>query len=132
MDTYAADLFAYMRETSSFGRDLSDKALLANLKRFIVDQSELPAPPEERSESCQSSPAKSPFGGRATSFSPQKKAKALDMRPAILARKSWSINIDRQRGTVTISSKLLSMIFSFKKTSHMSCSPILTTFVLFF
>ena len=113
MDTYSADLYAYMRATSSFLHDVTDKALLANLKRFIVDQSELPT----AAESCPSSPAKSALGGRAASFSPQKKPKPLDTRPAILARKTWTITIDRQRGTVTLSSKpcfqnLMSSLFT--------------------
>ena len=107
MQMFASDLYAHMRETSSHLRDASDKALLANLKRFIVDQSERPVP----DGFCPTSPGKSSPGNKASTFSPQKKPKVLDSRPAILARKSWIISIDRLRGTVTIAGKKRCFIF---------------------
>ena len=109
MHMLASDLYAHMRETSSYLRDATDKALLANLKRFIVDQSEKPVPAGEGF--CPTSPGKSSPGNKASTFSPQKKPKVLDSRPAILARKSWTISIDRLRGTVTIASKQCIVIF---------------------
>ena len=108
MDTQAADLYAYMRETSSLYAEISDASLLANLKGFIVDQSEQTPAGGDGSSCASSSPAKSSFGGRAGSFSPHKKPK-IDTRPAALARASWTINIDRQARTVTITSNLTAL-----------------------
>ncbi len=102
MDIQAEDLYAYMRATSSYLKNASNASLLANLKNFIVEQSE--QAPSGGEGSCGSSPAKSSFGGSAGSFSPHKKPKQFDTRPGILAMRTWIITIDRQRGTVTISS----------------------------
>ena len=94
----AETLFEYMRSHSSHLHDATQKALMANLKRFLAEQSELPDP---EGEACRAAGAtKSAFGGR-TSFSP-KKPKGPDARPAILARKTRTINIDRKRGLVTV------------------------------
>ena len=110
MYTFASDLYAYMRERSSHLQGASDKALLANLKRFIVDESEKQVPAGEGF--CPTSPEKSSPGNKASTFSPPKKPKALDSldsRPAILARKSWTISINRLRGTVTIGSESIAI-----------------------
>jgi hypothetical protein len=94
----AETLFKYMRAHSSHLHDATQKALMANLKRFLVEQSEILEPDIG---ACGAAGAtKSAFGGR-TSFSP-KKPKGPDARPAILARKTWTITIDRKRGLVTV------------------------------
>jgi hypothetical protein len=110
MDMQAADLYAYMRATSSFLRDVNNASLLANLKGFIVEQSEV-TPAGGEGSSCTSSPAKSSFGGRAGSFSPHKKPKTFDTRPAALARTTWTITINRQARTVTIGSEISTFYF---------------------
>ena len=109
MHTFASDLYAHMRATSSHLQGASDKALLANLKRFIVDESEKQVPAGEGF--CPTSPEKSSPGNKASTFSPPKKPKALDSRPAILARKSWTISINRLRGTVTIGSESIAIFY---------------------
>lgn len=96
----AERLFDYMRAHSSHLHDATQKALMANLKRFLVEQSELPNPDSEACGAAGGTPSRSAFGGRA-SFSP-KKPKGPDARPAILARKTWTIKIDRKRGIVTV------------------------------
>ena len=94
----AQTLFEYMRSHSSHLHDATQKALMANLKRFLVEQSEIIEPD---SGACGAAGGtKSAFGGR-TSFSP-KKPKGPDSRPAILARRTWTITIDRKRGLVTV------------------------------
>ncbi len=70
---------------------------LENAKKFIVSQAE-----ESNGEDGAAAALRTSFGGGKTSFSP-KKPKALDTRPAILARKSWTITINRENGTVSIS-----------------------------
>ena len=92
-------MFEYMRAHSSCMHDATQKALMANLKRFLVEQSELLDP---EGENCTAGGRVSAFGGKP--FSP-KKPKGPDARPAILARKSWIITIDRKRGIVTVAGK---------------------------
>jgi len=100
MATRAADLFMYMRATSSFLHSKSDKELMERMKRYLVDESEMAG------ADGGSGPAvgvRSSFGSPGTtSFSP-KKPKGPDTRPAILARRTWVITIDKKRKIVTIS-----------------------------
>ena len=108
-------MFEYMRAHSSCMHDATQKALMANLKRFLVEQSELLDP---ESENCTAGGSGSAFGGK-TCFSP-KKPKGPDARPAILARKSWIITIDRKRGIVTVAGK------------HSTSNRILISFIILF
>ena len=90
----AADLFAHMRTISSSFKEMTDKELMAKLKRFLVDQSEISKQPGDGGAVGGRSPGK-------TAFSP-KKPKGPDARPAILAHKFWIITIDRKRSMVTV------------------------------
>ena len=103
MVTIEADrLFEYMRDRLTHQSKTTPENLMANLRRFLVEQSELP---ETDSEACGAAGGtKSPFGGK-TSFSP-KKPKGPDARPAILARKTWTIKIDSKRGIVSVGGDL--------------------------
>ena len=100
MATRAADLFMHMRANSSFLHSKSDKELMERMKRYLVDESEMAG------SDGGSGPAvgvRSSFGSPGTtSFSP-KKPKGPDTRPAILARRTWVITIDKKRKIVTIS-----------------------------
>jgi hypothetical protein len=78
-------------------RDATDEQLIANLKKFLVEQAETSGSSGEGG--CVAG-GRSPFGGK-TSFSP-KKPKQADSRPAVLARNGWVITIDRRRGIVTV------------------------------
>ena len=96
-------LFEYMRAHSSHLHGATQRDLMANLKKFLVEQSELAA--TTNNETCSAAGGtKSAFGGK-TLFSP-KKPKGPDARPAILARKTWTIKIDCKRGIVTVGGDL--------------------------
>ncbi len=99
----ASALFKYMRTHSSTLRDATDEQLIANLKKFLVEQAETVA---SSGEGGCAVGGRSPFGGK-TSFSP-KKPKQADSRPAVLARNGWVITIDRRRGIVTVGGDLFS------------------------
>ena len=90
----AADLFAHMRTISASLNDATVKDLMANLKRFLVDQSEISKSAADGGAAGGRSPGK-------TAFSP-KKPKGPDARPAILTHKFWTITIDRKRSIVTV------------------------------
>ena len=102
MAMHAADLFTHMRATSSFLFSKTDKELMERMKRYLVDES------ETAGIDGGTGPAvgvRSSFGSPGTtSFSP-KKPRGPDTRPAILARRSWVITIDKKRRMVTISGK---------------------------
>ena len=114
MSTRTADLFNHMRATSSFWHSKSDKELIENMKRYLVEES------ETAGADGGSGPAvgvRSSFGSPgSTMFSP-KKPRGPDTRPAILARRGWVINIDKKRKIVSISGEsvifLCKIIFSF-------------------
>lgn len=93
----ASALFKYMRAHSTTLRDATDEVLIANLKKFLVEQAETVG---SSGEGGCAAGGRSPFGGK-TSFSP-KKPKQADSRPAVLARNGWVITIDRRRGIVTV------------------------------
>ena len=84
-----------MRTHSTTLRDATDEVLIANLKKFLVEQAETVG---SSGEGGCAAGGRSPFGGK-TSFSP-KKPKQADSRPAVLARNGWVITIDRRRGIV--------------------------------
>jgi hypothetical protein len=107
--TDAASLFEMMRSMSSFNPGSAWQTMnLDNAKKFIVSQAEESNGGEDGAAAA-STPHRTSLGGGKTSFSP-KKPKALDTRPAILARKSWTITVNRDNGTVTISGKLSFLI----------------------
>jgi hypothetical protein len=93
----ASTLFKYMRAHSTTLRDATDEQLIANLKKFLVEQA---ATAVSSGEGSCAAGGRSAFGGK-TSFSP-KKPKPADSRPAVLARNGWVITIDRRRGIVTV------------------------------
>jgi len=100
MAARAANLFMYMRATTSFLHSKSDKELMERMKRYLVDESEMAG------ADGGSGPAvgvRSSFGSPGTtSFSP-KKPRGPVTRPAILARRGWVITIDKKRKIITIS-----------------------------
>ncbi len=93
----ASTLFKYMCAHSTTLRDATDEQLIANLKKFLVEQAETSGSSGEGG--CVAG-GRSPFGGK-TSFS-RKKPKQADSRPAVLARNGWVITIDRRRSIVTV------------------------------
>ena len=96
--TLTADLFAHMRKTSSLLSDKTDKELMEGLKKYLIEESETASAGGDGG--CAA-------GGRSsgtTSFSP-KKPRGPDNRPAILARRTWLITVDRKRKIVTVSGK---------------------------
>ena len=92
-------LYEMMRNSCSTWMTASDRELEANVKKFIADKCSDAEVEGGLGGSCAGSGGKSSFGGR-TPFSPKKKV--IDSRPAILARKSWTISINRMAGTVTV------------------------------
>jgi hypothetical protein len=119
MSTRAADLFTHMRATSSFLHSKSDKELIENMKRYLVEES------ETAGADGGSGPAvgvRSSFGSPgSTMFSP-KKPRGPDTRPAILARRGWVINIDKKRKIVSISGE--SVIFYGELFSVLFSTPV--------
>ena len=96
----AESLYKYMRSHSTTLRDATDEELFAAVKQFLAEQ----AMNRARGDGGYGGAAGgsgSPFRGGKNTFSP-KKPKSADSRPAILARQSWSITVDRIRRTVTV------------------------------
>jgi hypothetical protein len=98
LSTRAADLFAIMRESSSLLKVMSEKELMEAVKKFLIEESETAATSADGGGAAGGSSSNS----GTTSFSP-KKPRGPDNRPAILARRTWLITIDRKRKVVTIS-----------------------------
>jgi hypothetical protein len=118
----ASNLLDKMRATSSLDPGSYHTMNLDNIKRYIISQAEEWTGGDDdgssgaaRGGTPAGSPHKTSFGGGKTSFSP-KKQKALDTRPAILARKSWTITINRDAGTVTVTGSPPFSRFIFFKT----------------
>jgi hypothetical protein len=108
-------LFDMMRNTCSTWMSRSDRELLDDAKRFVMEKAIESSIDGGSSGSCaMGTGGKSsafPTGGK-NSFSPKKKI--IDSRPAILSRHSWTITIDRKAGTVTVEGKIssFSMLFN--------------------
>jgi hypothetical protein len=112
-------LFDMMRNTCSTWMSRSDRELLEDAKRFVMEKAIESSIDGGSSGSCaMGAGGKSsafPTGGK-NSFSPKKKI--IDSRPAILSRHSWTITIDRRAGTVTVEGNIssLSMLFNHFQT----------------
>ena len=89
-----------MRSHSTTLRDATDEELIANLKKFLAEQASSTAQ-GEGGYGGGAGGSRSAFGGGKTTFSP-KKPKSADSRPAVLARRSWIINVDPVRKMVTV------------------------------
>ena len=111
----AESLYKYMRSHSTTLRDATDEELFAAVKKFLAEYVVNRAQ-GDGGYGAGAGGSESPFRGGRTTFSP-KKPKPADSRPAILARRSWSITVDRIRRTVTVGGEfpLVSSIFSFLK-----------------
>ncbi len=98
---------------------------LENIKQYIIVQAERWTGDEDGAEVVPLllralltltrllSAAETSFSPKKTSFSP-KKREAIDTRPAILARKSWTITMNRAAGTVTDLQLLVLFLFLFQ------------------
>jgi hypothetical protein len=96
----AESLYKYMRSHSTTLRDATDEELFAAVKKFLAEQA-MNCARGDGGYGGGAGGSGSPFRGGKTTFSP-KKPKSADSRPAILARQSWSITVDRIRRTVTV------------------------------
>jgi hypothetical protein len=107
----AESLYKYMRSHSNTLRDATDEELFAALKEFLAETS-MNRARGDGGYGGGAGGSGSPFRGGRTTFSP-KKPKSADSRPAILARTSWTITVDRIRRTVTVggNSPVVSSIF---------------------
>ena len=86
--TLTADLFAHMRKTSSLLSDKTDKELMEGLKKYLIEESETAA-----------------TGGNGGCSAGAHSSRGPDSHPAILARRTWLITVDRKRKIVTVSGK---------------------------